>query len=183
MAKFSYPGYPTNVLNPSTPYVYFNSLLESDEGGKLIYNTVKPFFEKQIPEFTYNNNEIDQALQYLQTIINVEASKEMAFINYFESRFNDISELKPPTLQSDWTAFVQAIQQKLNVGNNQLNNLRTESLRLQRNQKIAQDQNSQYSDFLNTTADYNSGQISTLYNVLKGSNRDSASKDILELVL
>lgn len=183
MPQFSYSGYPQNVLHPSTPYVYFDSLLQSDEGGKLIYNTVKPYFEKQVPQFTYNNNEIDQALQYLQTVINTEASKEMAFINYFEQQFNDISELKPPTLQSDWTAFVQAIQQKLSIGNNQLNNLRTESLRLQRNQQIAKDQNLKNYDFLNTTADYNSQQISTLYNILKGSKRDSASKEILELIL
>jgi len=62
MAKFNYPGYPQNVLEPSTPYIYFNSLLYSKDGGEIIYKTVKPFFEAHINEITYNTEEITLAL-------------------------------------------------------------------------------------------------------------------------
>jgi len=41
--------YPENVLEPATPYVYFNSLL-STETGKYIYNTVEPYYSKTLGE-------------------------------------------------------------------------------------------------------------------------------------
>ena len=184
MAKFNYPGYPQNVLEPSTPYIYFNSLLYSKDGGEIIYKTVKPFFEAHINEITYNTEEITLALQYLKKIIDNEASKEIAFINHFSSQFSDLDELTIPTLQSDWTNFVQTIQKKLTVGDNELNSLRVEKQRLQHNYKIAQSEDKKAYDFIDTTADYNSTEITKLYNFLRGSStKESVQQQILDLIL
>ena len=41
--------YPADVLQPATPYIYFNSL-ERTETGRYIYNTVKPYYSKSLGE-------------------------------------------------------------------------------------------------------------------------------------
>ena len=66
--------YPSDVLEPTTPYVYFQSLLHT-EVGNYIYNQVKPYFSKSLGEVSSSNaqDKITSALDFLNSIIKAEA--------------------------------------------------------------------------------------------------------------
>lgn len=179
----SYPGFPENVLEPSTPYVYFNSLVLSKGPGRIIYNKVKPYFSNTINNITHDTTSINNALDFLYQIISVEAEKEMAFINYFSNRFQDIKELKVPTSGEDWSNFIQIIQQSIAIGSQQLENLRNEKSRLQRNEELTRNNNQESYKYLKTAQDYTSKEMTNLYNFIKSGNNNTNGEKILKLIL
>ena len=183
MARVKYPGYPPQVLKPETPYIYFDSLLKTEDGGREIYNQVKPYFEKNITGITGDTAEIDAALNFLQQIINTEAAKEAAFINYFSTKFKDLKELKVPSLTSDWTEFVQTIQTAISFGQANLVNLRNEKSRLQTNAALATKNESKSYEYMKTAADYTSKEMESLYKFMKNGSQNTNGEKILDLIL
>ena len=179
----SYSGFPENVLEPSTPYVYFNSLLLSKGPGRTIYNKVKPYFSTTINNITHDTTSINAALDFLYQIISVEATKETAFINYFSNRFQDIKELKIPTSGEDWSNFIQIIQQSIAIGSQQLENLRNEKSRLQHNEELTRNNNQESYKYLKTAQDYTSQEMTSLYSFIKNGRNNTNGEKILKLVL
>lgn len=109
--------YPQDVLTPSTPYVYFQSLLRT-ETGNYIYNTVAPYFQKSLGEISISNaqGKIESALHFLQMIIKAESQKEMAFIQFLTTKIRQNKlTLQVPSSEEDWSDFIQQIQSAINL--------------------------------------------------------------------
>lgn len=178
-----YPGYPYNVLSPSTPYVYFDSLLHTEDGGKEIYNAVKPYFNQHITDITTDTIEIDAALAFLREVIRVESSKETAFINYFSKKFKDNKDLQIPSLTSDWTPFVQAIQTIVPIGTNNLINLQNEKKRLETHQVLAQKEEKESWEIIKTNADKVGKHMESLYKFMQKGSSQSNGEKVMNLIL
>lgn len=159
--------YPENVLEPATPYVYFNSLL-STETGKYIYNTVEPYYSKTLGEASpdHAQTKITSALNFLEKVVQAEYQKEASFIQFLNKKITQSKiALTVPTQTEDWSNFIQEIQSALNASSdigvksllNELHRLKTNNAILQKADESAyfthslDDQVSSISDFLKKT--------------------------------
>lgn len=122
--------FPPNVLEPSAPYIYFLSLLESDI-GKIILQEVSPYFNNKINKEMTNNNTIDAAFDFLDTVINSEYNKERNFLEYLKNKTRTLSNFTTPSIDSDWNQFVKEIQEQVGAGENKIQAMENELKRLQ----------------------------------------------------
>ena len=159
--------YPENVLEPATPYVYFNSLL-STETGKYIYNTVEPYYSKTLGEASpgHAQTKITSALNFLEKVVQAEYQKEASFIQFLNKKITQSKvTLTVPTQTEDWSNFIQEVQSALNTSAdigvknllNELHRLKTNDAILQKADESAyfthslDDQVNAISDFLKKT--------------------------------
>ena len=159
--------YPENVLEPATPYVYFNSLL-STETGKYIYNTVEPYYSRTLGEASpgHAQTKITSALNFLEKVVQAEYQKEASFIQFLNKKITQSKvTLTVPTQTEDWSNFIQEVQSALNTSAdigvknllNELHRLKTNDAILQKADESAyfthslDDQVNAISDFLKKT--------------------------------
>lgn len=159
--------YPENILEPATPYVYFNSLL-STETGKYIYNTVEPYYSKTLGEASpsHAQSKITSALNFLEKVVQAEYQKEASFIQFLNKKITQSKiTLTVPTQTEDWSNFIQEIQSALNTSAdtgiksllNELHRLKTNNAILEKADESAyfthslEDQVNSISDFLKKT--------------------------------
>lgn len=133
--------YPSGVRDPSTPYVYFKTLLDT-ESGSYIYNTVAPYFSSHL---TTNNIgkfsdidtiSIDAAFNFLKSAIQTEYAKEMSFINSLNTLLKSDTQklsIEIPSTQEDWSNFIEIIQDAITQSGHGLQSLRNEFNRLKNN--------------------------------------------------
>jgi hypothetical protein len=56
-----------------------------------------------------NNNTIDAAFDFLDTVINSEYNKERNFLEYLKNKTRTLSNFTTPSIDSDWNQFVKEI--------------------------------------------------------------------------
>lgn len=111
--------FPKDVLRPSAPYIYFLSLSNS-EIGKIILQEVSPYFNNRIQKEINNNNTIDAAFDFLDTVIASEYNKERNFLEYLKNKTKTLSNFSPPLLTSDWSSFVKELREQVGAGTNKI---------------------------------------------------------------
>lgn len=121
--------YPSDILKPTTPYVYFNDAPED------ILNVVRPELNQSLNAFMSDTGEtnIAQAFSFLKAAIASERAKENAFIQYLKDKTKGTIELKIPSLDEPWSNFVLELQRLLDFGNLGIKDLQNEYDRLVRN--------------------------------------------------
>ena len=133
--------YPSGVKDPATPYVYFNTLMDTDT-GKYIYDAVLPYFSSHLTKNAANTfsdidtTNIEAAFTFLQSAIKVEYAKEMSFINSLKNLMKDNSQQLPlevPSTNEDWSNFITLIQNAITQNNHGIQNLQNEFSRLKAN--------------------------------------------------
>lgn len=133
--------FPQNVLYPSAPYIYFLSLQDS-EIGKIILQEVSPYFNNRIRKEINNNNTIDAAFDFLDTVIASEYNKERNFLEYLKNKTKELSNFSPPLLASDWSSFVKELQEQVGAGTNKIQSMENELRRLRhQNERRGERQN------------------------------------------
>lgn len=122
--------YPSDIFQPTTPYVYFNTI------PKEILDKVAVTFDRSLNTFTDSNgtSNIDQAFSFLDKVIMAERAKEEAFLQYLKNRTKDSFDINIPSLQEDWSSFVREVQSVLDFGDHGVQNLQLEYERLVKNQ-------------------------------------------------
>ena len=121
--------FPLDILQPSTPYVYFLSLMKS-EMGEMILQEVSPYFNNRIVKEMNNNNTIDDAFDFLDTVIASEYNKERNFLEYLKNKTRTLSNFTAPSIDSDWNQFVRDIQENIGAGENKIMAMENELKRL-----------------------------------------------------
>lgn len=121
--------FPKDVLRPSAPYIYFLSLSKS-EIGKIILQEVSPYFNNRIRKEINNNNTIDAAFDFLDTVIASEYNKERNFLEYLKNKTKTLSNFSPPLLASDWSSFVKELREQVGAGTNKIQSMENELRRL-----------------------------------------------------
>ena len=178
--------FPPDVLKPSAPYIYFLSLIETDM-GKMILQEVSPYFNNRIIKEMNNNNTIDEAFDFLDTVIESEYNKERNFLEYLKNKTRTLTNFTTPSIDSDWNQFVRDIQEQIGSGENKIQAMENELRRLRH-------QNERRGDRQNITKKegYDQDQVNklttyveSLTNFISKSNIDinSISNQIYSLVL
>lgn len=133
--------YPSGVRDPSTPYVYFKTLLDT-ESGSYIYNAVTPYFSSHLTTNNIGNFSdidtvsIDAAFSFLKSAIQTEYAKEMSFINSLNTLLKSDTQKLPveiPSTQEDWSNFIEIIQDAITQSGHGLESLKNEFSRLKHN--------------------------------------------------
>lgn len=133
--------YPSGVRDPSTPYVYFNTLLDT-ESGSYIYNAVAPYFSSHLTTNNLGNFSdidtvnIDAAFNFLKSAIQTEYAKEMSFINSLNTLLKSDTQklsIEIPSTQEDWSNFIETIQDAITQSGHGLESLKNEFSRLKHN--------------------------------------------------
>lgn len=133
--------YPSGVRDPSTPYVYFNTLLDT-ESGSYIYNAVTPYFSSHLTTNNIGNFSdidtvnIDAAFNFLKSAIQTEYAKEMSFINSLNTLLKSDTQklsIEIPSTQEDWSNFIEIIQDAITQSGHGLESLQNEFSRLKHN--------------------------------------------------
>ena len=152
--------FPPNVLSPGTPYVYFMSLAGSTIGDYII-SQVSPYFAGSLSanliKGKSGTQNIDDAFDFLDTVIAAEYSKEKNFLEYLKTKTKGIKNFTIPTSSENWNSFVKDIQQALGGGENALQAMENELLRLEK-------QNARRGEKKNISGTYEQDQISKLTN-------------------
>ena len=138
--------YPPSVLNPAAPYVYFNTLLDTDNGA-YIYNAVAPYFSSYLTanaagQFSdIDTSNIEAAFTFLKSAIQSEYSKEMSFINSLTTLLKSDAQklsIEVPSTQEDWSSFIELIQNAIKQSGDGLQSLSNEFQRLKNNHERRQ---------------------------------------------
>lgn len=133
--------YPPGVKDPATPYVYFNTLLDT-ESGKYIYEAVAPYFSSHLTKGSEGNFSdidtvsIEAAFSFLKGAIQSEYNKEVNFINTLKTLLNDTTTKMAsqiPTTNDDWSHFIIEIQDAIQQSEHGIQSLQNEFNRLKNN--------------------------------------------------
>lgn len=131
MAFEYFSRFPQDVLSPSAQYVYFMSLINTEE-GKYIIDTVSPSFNTDLSSSLHGGTKnIDDAFTFLDTVIASEYSKERSFLEYLKNKTKEIGTFNVPALDDDWYTFVKEIQENLGAGEHAIQAMKNELIRLQ----------------------------------------------------
>ena len=126
-----YTRFPKDVLQPSTPYVYFMSLMGTDMGTHII-KSVKPYFSSELSTQLHGGTKsIDDAFSFLDTVITSEYNKERNFLDYLKNKTKGIKNFKIPGNEENWNEFVRDIQDALGAGEKGIESMENELKRLE----------------------------------------------------
>lgn len=180
--------YPKDVLVPSTPYVYFDSLLQT-ETGRYIYSQIAPYFSSNLSptSFSSSQSKILSALNFLEKVIQSESAKEASFIEFLRTKTRKcVDEITIPGTDEDWTAFIQEIQKVANINPELgLKSLANEFNRLAQNQEVAADSSSNYTKVVMDQVEAVSKFLKRIESTIDKNNKYSTdfSKQIYNMVL
>lgn len=124
--------FPLDVFEPSKQYIYFLSLAKHP-GGQEIIEAASPYFNTSLEqELVGGNQSIDDAFDFLDTVIESEYNKERNFLEYLQNQTKTLQEFKVPTLGEDWSIFVRNVQDALGAGEQGIQSMQNELLRLKK---------------------------------------------------
>ena len=196
MDKFGAPWYPEDIGGHN--YVYFSSLFFKNPTANLVAREARDYLYSQGVlgggKTDYLKTEvvgIEGILSFLTTIINNERQKETAFLNFLN--LNKKLDIKPPSLDSDWSDFIKEVQEHVNMGRLGLTHLKNEQKRLINNIQRNENNKEKYSDLKDyeraqrgyqRSANYKTtDSMKKVMDFLSGKNRSTIGRTVLNYIL